>query len=190
MDETGISLRFDREWKYKQSQDFKTLPNPGNLACDAVLNQPAAKAYTDSDGFKHCFYYPDDDKTQYLYEMYPQISPLKGVTDEHFIVWMRTASLPNFRKLYGVIPGGFRKGDVIAFNVTANFEVQSFDGTKSLILSTKGQFGSKNTDLGTTYLAVGALSIFAGFVFLGYTAMFPRVFGDSALLPAEWLKAS
>jgi hypothetical protein len=32
------------------------------------------------------------------------------MTDEHFIVWMRTAGLPNFRKLWGridntLIPG-------------------------------------------------------------------------------------
>jgi len=29
--------------------------------------------------------------------------------DEHFIVWMRTAGLPNFRKLYGNISGA-KKG--------------------------------------------------------------------------------
>jgi len=27
------------------------------------------------------------------------------MTDEHFIVWMRTAGLPNFRKLWGTIEG-------------------------------------------------------------------------------------
>ena len=32
------------------------------------------------------------------------------MTDEHFIVWMRTAGLPNFRKLYGHLDAGAKKG--------------------------------------------------------------------------------
>ena len=32
------------------------------------------------------------------------------MTDEHFIVWMRTAGLPNFRKLYGNLGTGAKKG--------------------------------------------------------------------------------
>jgi hypothetical protein len=31
--------------------------------------------------------------------------------DEHFIVWMRTAGLPSFRKLWGRIEGGLTSGD-------------------------------------------------------------------------------
>lgn len=33
------------------------------------------------------------------------------VTDEHFIVWMRTAGLPNFRKLWGKIENDLNKGE-------------------------------------------------------------------------------
>merc|ERR1719480_735285 len=30
---------------------------------------------------------------------------LMNMTDEHFMVWMRTSALPNFRKLYGRLDG-------------------------------------------------------------------------------------
>jgi LEM3 (ligand-effect modulator 3) family / CDC50 family len=39
---------------------------------------------------------------QYLHESFPEvISPLDGVKNEHFVVWMRVAGLRQFRKPYG-----------------------------------------------------------------------------------------
>ena len=35
------------------------------------------------------------------------------VTDPDFIVWMRTAALPEFRKLYRVINRDLRKGETL-----------------------------------------------------------------------------
>lgn len=44
--------------------------------------------------------------------------------DEHFIVWMRTSALPNFRKLWGRIDG-LEKGKYL-LKVKNNFEVRPF----------------------------------------------------------------
>ena len=113
--------------------------------------------------------YPDDDNVQYLHETYSEIiSPLEGIAsrialrtdcvwirimqtkimmqwigveNEHFINWMRTAGLPNFRKLYGKIDSDFAQGDVLSFNLTLNFEVASYSGSKSLIVTTLGYNG-------------------------------------------------
>lgn len=48
------------------------------------------------------------------------ISPVQGVEDEHFIVWMRTAALSTFRNLYGRIEHDLEAADSITFNVTAS----------------------------------------------------------------------
>lgn len=42
-------------------------------------------------------------------ESYKDIQWL-DMEDQHFIVWMRNAGLPNFRKLYGVIDGDINGG--------------------------------------------------------------------------------
>jgi len=49
------------------------------------------------------------------------------MTDEHFIVWMRTAGLPNFRKLWGKIPGDLEAGKY-EVEINNNFQVSSFQG--------------------------------------------------------------
>lgn len=53
--------------------------------------------------------------------------------DEHFIVWMRVAALPNFRKLWGKINVDLKKGDVITVNVQNLYNTYSFGGQKKLV---------------------------------------------------------
>jgi hypothetical protein len=187
MDETGISWKSDRETKFIQPDGF-AYKKTSNLAanCSSVGLSDGCKGYMDSNGDYYLFYYPNDDTTQYLYETYPdQISPIKGITDEHFIVWMRTAALPQFRKLYGRIDGPFKKGQTLTFNITANYEVGSFDATKSLVISTVGEFGGKNEALGIAYVVVGTLSLFMSFVFALKQLISPRPLGDPKLLQWE-----
>ena len=180
MDETDISWESDRDKKFKQVEGFVSRIVPiVSSSCTSgetyYLDTKTSVAY--------CYSYPDDDKYQYLYETYPGIiSPIDGVTDEHFIVWMRTAGLPNFRKLYGRIEADMKKGDVLNFNVTQNFDVSSFDGSKSIVISTVGEFGGKNPFLGIAYIVVGAISLFFGCLFLAKHIISPRKMGDISKL--------
>lgn len=45
--------------------------------------------------------------------------------DEHFIVWMRTAGLPTFRKLWGRIEQDLQPG-TYSVSISNNFEVRPF----------------------------------------------------------------
>jgi hypothetical protein len=189
MDESDISWPSDRK-KYSQPDGFasKKVSSSVTAANSTVCAQnglnSACQLYTDSStNEKYLFYYPDDANTQYLYEAYPGIiSPIDGVNDKHFQVWMRPAALPNFRKLYGKIDGDFKAGDRISFNIVANYEVASFDSSKSIVISTIGEFGGQNPYLGVAYIVVGALSLLFGFLFMAKQVLAPRPYADVALL--------
>jgi hypothetical protein len=78
------------------------------------------------------------------------------MTDEHFIVWMRGAALPNFRKLWGKISEGMEPGNYI-LSIENEFVVSTFGGTKSFFLSTNNSLGGKNTFLAIAYIVAGVL---------------------------------
>ena len=90
------------------------------------------------------------------------------VEKERFIVWMRPAALPDFRKPWGRIKKDLKKGNY-ALTVENNYPVKSFDGEKYFILSTVNALGGKNYFLAILYFVVGGISIVAGFLFwIGY----------------------
>jgi len=106
------------------------------------------------------------------------VNPIEGVTNEHFIVWMRVAALPSFQKLYGYFNQPIAKGTTLKFDVLANWEVTSFRGSKSLIVSTNYIFGGKNPWLGRLFIIVGFVSIALGVFFLGKQIIRPRKLAD------------
>ncbi len=186
LDDSDIAWPSDKD-KFKQVKGFDSCMVTAAQNCQSTLPCGAScKNYTDSSttpATLYFYYYPDDTTTQYLYESYPDlISPIDGVTDQHFMVWMRTAALPTFRKLYGVIDGDFKKGDTLAFQVTANYEVDSFSGSKSLLISTLGQFGGKNPYLGIAYIVVGSICLMFAFLFATKQLLSPRAVADPSLL--------
>ncbi|OQR91037.1 hypothetical protein ACHHYP_05042 [Achlya hypogyna] len=105
-----------------------------------------------------------------------------GVKSEHFIVWMRTAGLPNFRKLYGHIDSDLPKGTTLEFLVSSNFVVNSFEGKKSLVLSTTSWFGGRNPFLGIAYITVGSLCMVLSILFFAKHKLSPRKLGDTRYL--------
>jgi len=90
------------------------------------------------------------------------------VMDEHFMVWMRPAGLPNFRKLWGRINNDLAAG-TYTLSVNNTYDVSAFSGQKFFVLSTVNAFGGKNAFLGISYIVVGSICILMAILFLiGY----------------------
>lgn len=89
---------------------------------------------------------------------------IPDILDEDLMVWMRTAALPNFRKLHRIInqelnPGTYR------LHVVQNFPVTQFGGKKSIVISTTSWIGGKNDFLAICYLVVGSICFSLAVVF-------------------------
>ncbi|KAF2286579.1 hypothetical protein GH714_018074 [Hevea brasiliensis] len=101
---------------------------------------------------------------------------------EDLIVWMRTAALPTFRKLYGKIEQDLLPNDEILVTLENNYNTYSFNGKKKLVLSTTSWLGGKNDFLGIAYLIVGGLCFFLAMCFTVVYLVKPRRLGDPSYL--------
>ncbi|XP_073280350.1 putative ALA-interacting subunit 2 [Primulina huaijiensis] len=105
---------------------------------------------------------------------------------EDLIVWMRTAALPTFRKLYGKIEEDLDADDTILVQLLNNYNTYSFSGSKKLVLSTSSWLGGRNNFLGMAYISIGICFIFVAVVFLLIHVKFPRPYGDTTNLSWNW----
>eukprot|EP00210_Caulerpa_lentillifera_P008290 g7911.t1 len=103
--------------------------------------------------------------------------------DEHFIVWMRVAALPRFRKLYGIIDDEtLEKDDSINITIENNYNTSKF-GKKFIVLSTTSRIiGGKSKFLGLLQIALGFACFFAGLLYFILHVKFPRKLGDQRFL--------
>ncbi|XP_076341079.1 cell cycle control protein 50A isoform X2 [Tachypleus tridentatus] len=115
-----------------------------------------------------------------VWQLDPNDPKNNGYQNEDLIVWMRTAALPTFRKLYRRVDHeakGFKnhlpKG---LYNLTVKYAypVTSFKGTKRFILSTTTWLGGKNPFLGIAYIVVGSICLILSLVFLVIHKKFGR----------------
>ncbi len=60
---------------------------------------------------------------------------------------------------------------MLVFNITANYEVDSYDATKKLVLSSLGSRGGRNMFVGLAFTTIGSLCM---------------VFGVALLVKAYW----
>ncbi|KAJ3275238.1 hypothetical protein HDV01_000965 [Terramyces sp. JEL0728] len=116
-------------------------------------------------------------KNGYTADNFPNLN-----TWEHFQVWMRTAGLPTFRKLYGVNSQNQLNYGLWQMVIVQNFDCNKFGGTKSIVLSSTSILGGKNYFLGSAYVVVGTLCVALGIAFLIRNLVNPRKLGDHTLL--------
>ncbi|ANB14569.1 aminophospholipid translocase regulatory protein CDC50 [Sugiyamaella lignohabitans] len=114
---------------------------------------------------------------------YNDDTPIPDIsTWESFQNWMRTAGLPTFSKLAlrnDTAPLGTGTYQVA---IGLNFEVLEFNGSKSLVLSTRTVIGGRNPFLGIAYLCVAGLCFVLGILFLIKHLIKPRKLGDHSYL--------
>ncbi|KAJ5645529.1 Meiotically protein [Penicillium longicatenatum] len=102
--------------------------------------------------------------------------------DEDFMVWMRTAGLPAFSKLSrrnddtAMAPGQYQ------LDILDQFKVTEYDGTKSILLSTRTVMGGKNPFMGIAYVVVGGVCVLLGALFTIAHLVRPRKLGDHTYL--------
>jgi len=109
-----------------------------------------------------------------------QVRVIADFEDEDFIVWMRVAGLPTFKKLWRIINVPMNGNYTVT--IRNNYPVSEFGGKKYVVLSETSWLGGKNPFLGYAYIVVGCVCLFQAFVFFLKHKISGRAPGDTSYL--------
>jgi hypothetical protein len=173
INKVGISWKSDREHKFGSDVYPKNFPNNQNLS-GVLIGGGSLDPNKSVSRFKElnpicwmarsqmlCFFFP--------FSFVKQLSE-----DEDLIVWMRTAALPHFRKLYGKIEQNLDANTMLNVTINNVYNTYSFGGKKRLVLSTTSWLGGKNNFLGILYITMGSISISYAFIYFAGHLSYPR----------------
>lgn len=102
--------------------------------------------------------------------------------NEHFMVWMRTAAFPTFRKLYKRNDDEPLTVGRYTLEIHDNYPVSMFDGTKSVVISSTAWIGGRNLEIGLSHIAVAALCFALALALAAKQLVKPRRPGDLSYL--------
>ncbi|KAJ5424391.1 LEM3/CDC50 family protein [Penicillium cf. griseofulvum] len=102
--------------------------------------------------------------------------------NEAFMVWMRTAGLPSFSKLSRRNDTHGMPAAQYTIDIVDRFDVAKYDGTKSILISTRTVLGGKNPFMGIAYVVVGGICVVLGALFTVAHLVRPRKLGDHTYL--------
>ncbi|EEB07431.1 CDC50 domain-containing protein [Schizosaccharomyces japonicus yFS275] len=113
----------------------------------------------------------------YTVENMPDLSSM-----ENLQVWMRTAGLPTFNKLARRNDVDVLEAGLYSVKIGLHFPVKAYDGTKSLVLTTRSVLGGKNPFLGLAYIIVSIICVILGSLFTIRHLFQPRKLADHRYL--------
>lgn len=158
VDSTLVEVPFSTEnvtWKGERERKFKNPPHDpskNETLCDAFAGtvkppnwiQPICKLGSANTGY--------------------------GLENIDFIIWMKPAALPKFRKNYrtlnrsSIFANGLIKGTYL-LKINFNYPVKDFNGGKRFIIALDGIRGPKNNFLAIAYIAFGSFLILVSVLF-------------------------
>jgi len=136
-------------------------------ACVVPTGNPAAcDPLTDQNWKKEGIAWPSDLRSKFAsrapLDEETNISPfgfvLPDPLDEDFVVWMRTATLSTFTKLYRqIIDRNLEQNEILRVTISNNFDVTAFGGKKGIVISESSVLGGKDNFLGIAFIVIGLM---------------------------------